>query len=172
MVNTGGNYKHGGKGTRLYGIWKSIRERCNTKTCRIYKNYGGRGISICKEWDDFKVFREWSLLNGYNDELTIDRIDVNGNYEPSNCRWATYKQQANNKRTNHNITYKGETKTLTEWADYTGIKVGTIWMRLKKGWSVDRALTEKVHVYDRNGETNNCMAIGSDGRAIIRDKAI
>lgn len=144
LFKEGNNLKHGGKGTRLYGIWKSMRERCNTKTCTIYKNYGGRGISICKEWDDFAVFRDWALNNGYSDELSIDRIDVNGNYNPENCRWATNKEQANNKRTSRLLTYNGETKTITEWAEKTGIKVGTIWARLHRGWSAERTLSEDV----------------------------
>lgn len=131
---------HGGRGTRLYHIWKSIRERCNTPTSTIYKNYGGRGISICKQWDDFKVFREWALTHGYNDSLTIDRIDVNGNYEPNNCRWATYKKQANNKRNNRYIEYQGQVKTMTEWAELYNIKLATLWSRLNRGWSIEKAL--------------------------------
>lgn len=131
---------HGGRGTRLYHIWKSIRERCNTPTSTIYKNYGGRGIKICKEWDDFKVFREWALTHGYNDSLTIDRIDVNGNYEPNNCRWVTYKKQANNKRNNRYIEYRGQVKTMTEWAELYNIKLATLWARLNRGWSIEKAL--------------------------------
>ena len=133
---------HGGRGTRLYGIWKSMRERCNTSSCNSYKNYGGRGIKICDEWDNFAVFREWALGAGYTDSLTIDRIDVNGNYEPDNCRWADYKTQANNTRANRLLTLNGVTKTMTQWADITGIKAATIHARLKRGWSVERALSK------------------------------
>ena len=111
-----GNRKHGLMGKRIYRIWKSMRQRCNSPSCRIYKRYGGRGISICEEWDDPKKFAEWAYSNGYSDELTIDRIDVNGDYCTENCRWATYKVQANNKRNNALIEYNGEKHTISEWA--------------------------------------------------------
>ena len=92
-------YKHGGKGTRLYRIWKSMRTRCNNPNSPSYKNHGARGITVCEEWQhSFEAFRDWALANGYHDCLTIDRVDNDGNYEPSNCWWATYKEQNINKR--------------------------------------------------------------------------
>ena len=93
------HYKHGGKGTRLYNIWKNARQRCrNPKNPDYKKWYGSRGIQFAKEWDDFGAFREWALANGYNERLTLDRIDPNGDYAPSNCRWATAKEQRQNQR--------------------------------------------------------------------------
>lgn len=93
------NTKHGKHGTRIYNIWKGIKTRCLNPNHGDYKNYGGRGITICSEWmHNFQEFYDWSMAHGYSDNLTIDRINVNGNYEPSNCRWVTMKEQAHNKR--------------------------------------------------------------------------
>lgn len=144
LFQEGNNRKHGDKDTRLYKIWKSMRERCTTPSQNRYKNYGAKGIRVCKEWDDYTAFKEWALSHGYTNELSIDRIDVNGNYEPSNCRWATAKQQANNKTNNRYITYNGETHTMTEWSDIVGIKAATIWARLNSGWTIDKTLSTPI----------------------------
>lgn len=93
------NTTHGEEGTRLYGIWRGMKSRCYNPNVQKYKDYGGRGIKICEEWlDDFQAFYDWAMSHGYTDALSIDRIDVDGNYEPSNCRWATAKEQRHNRR--------------------------------------------------------------------------
>lgn len=133
---------HGMTNTRLYTIWTSMKVRCYNKNCDAYNKYGGRGITICDEWkNDFSAFMKWAYENGYSEELTIDRINVNGNYEPDNCRWATYKTQANNTRKNKYLTLDGKTMTMKQWSEYTGIRYGTLYRRLKDGWSVKSALT-------------------------------
>lgn len=139
-----GNYRHGMRHTRIYNIWRSMRQRCFNSNCISFKNYGGKGVTVCKEWDEsFKSFFEWAESSGYADGLTIDRIDVNGDYEPSNCRWITQKEQQNNRTNNRKIEFQGETHTLGEWASITGIRLSTIWARLDSGWSVEKALTTK-----------------------------
>jgi len=108
---------------RLLRIYRQMKHRCYNELDSNYINYGGRGIIVCDEWiNDYYCFKEWALVNRYTDDLTIDRINVNGNYEPSNCKWSTYKEQANNTRTNKMIEYHGETKTLSEWCDELGIE--------------------------------------------------
>ena len=144
-AKTGNNRRtHGKHGTRLYRIWQAMHARCYIKTSPAYKNYGGRGITICAEWlKDFQAFYNWAILNGYEDNLTIDRIEVNGNYEPNNCRWITHAEQARNTRANHFITYNDETHTISEWAEKVGIKASIISWRLKHKWTIERALTTK-----------------------------
>lgn len=143
--------KHGMTHTRLFSIWDGMLDRCYHSYSIMYKNYGGRGISICDEWQkDFMNFYHWAIDNGYEDGLTIDRINTDGNYEPSNCRWATYKDQARNRRNNHFLTFNGETKTATEWAEITGIKLSTLLGRIDKGYSVEKALSMPVQTQKRN----------------------
>lgn len=125
--------KHGlSNKERLYQTWKNMRQRCSNPNRHDYSRYGGRGISVCQEWDDYTVFRKWALENGYTDRLTIDRIDSNGNYESSNCRWVDYKVQANNVRTNRIIEYKGKEMTMSEFADYLDMSYSTIQHRLDR----------------------------------------
>lgn len=139
------NTIHGGCGTRLYGIWCSIKDRTTNKNTPAYRWYGKRGISMCPEWQSFEKFRIWAKNSGYGAHLTIDRIDNDGNYEPNNCRWVTPKQQANNTRKNRMITYNGETHTVSEWAEITGIKRSTISNRINRDeWEIKKALTTPV----------------------------
>lgn len=128
------NYKHGGKGTRLFHTWVDMRQRCSNPHNHAYKNYGGRGIKVCSEWESFRAFQSWALSNGYKEELTIDRIDVNGNYCPENCRWVNAIVQGLNRRNNRHITYKGQTKTLKEWAEIYNMHYDKLRWRLNN-WS-------------------------------------
>lgn len=112
------SYKHGGEGTSLYSIWHGVKIRCLNQNSESYPNYGGRGISVCEEWlRDFSTFRSWALSNGYVKGLQIDRVDVNGNYEPSNCRWVTAKINGNNRRDNVILLAFGERKTMKQWSE-------------------------------------------------------
>lgn len=127
---------------RLYRIYYGMRTRCYNEDDVGYEIYGARGINVCDEWlNDFFTFQQWAFENGYRDDLTIDRINNDGNYEPSNCRWADIKTQCNNRRTTKFIEYKGIRKSISEWSATTGIRRGTIYSRLKKGWSVEDAIT-------------------------------
>lgn len=133
--------KHGGSHTRLYRIFQAIHERCYRPQHMHYANYGGRGIGVCDEWRrNFAAFREWSMSHGYDDTLSIDRIDNDRGYSPDNCRWADAITQQNNRRTCHTLTVDGRTHTISEWARISGIGNTTIRERLKRGWSEARAV--------------------------------
>lgn len=132
---------HGQCHSRLYNIWCGIRNRCSLPSTSCYKYYGARGIKVCEEWNDFPVFMEWALSHGYADNLTIDRIDIDGNYCPENCRWITIQEQQRNKRSNHYIEFNGERKTLKEWADSIGIHHVSLLERLERWDSLEDALT-------------------------------
>lgn len=145
---------------RLAIIRHSMYCRCYYPTTHGFERYGGRGIKMCDEWvKNPNTFYEWAINNGYKKNLTIDRIDVNGNYEPSNCRWATKEEQDNNRRNNRSISYKGETKTLSQWARQYSINIVTLSDRLKTGMSIDEALNKPAIKsggfiqYTLNGET-------------------
>ena len=144
------NSKHNGYKSRLYKVWDEMLCRCRPNNGSISKNYGDRGIRVCDEWQDFGAFREWAYANGYDDSLTrkecsIDRIDVNGNYEPSNCRWVDAITQNRNRRDNHILTYKGESHCVTEWGEILGINKHTLFKRLHNGWSVEATLGTPVN---------------------------
>lgn len=135
-------HKHGMTRTRLHRIWCSMRQRCNSENHKDYKFYGARGISICNEWDEFKRFYDWSVSNGYSDELTLDRIDNDGNYCPENCRWTDMKTQSKNKRCTK-LTFNGETHTIAEWSEIIGVSNSAIRERLAKGLPMHEVLAPK-----------------------------
>ena len=137
------NYKHGLCKTRIYRIWETMKHRCYCKGQTSYKYDGARGITVCDEWrNDFKAFYDWSMSNGYSDELTLERIDVNGNYSTDNCRWVSMKEQTRNKSSNRMMTYNGKTQCLSDWASELKIDRRTISKRIDKlGWTVEKALS-------------------------------
>lgn len=141
---------HGGFSTRLYPIWRSMLDRCYCENHRAYKAYGDRGIKVCDEWKDFEKFREWAVSNGYDEtapkwKCTLDRIDVNSDYEPSNCRWVDMKVQGRNKRNNRLLEYNGERHTLSEWAEILDIGYQTLYARITRyGWNGNKVLSEPV----------------------------
>lgn len=125
--------RHGKSKTRIYTIWVGMKMRCNNANCKAYKHYGDRGIKLCDEWNDFEQFEEWAKCNGYNDDLSIERIDYNDGYNPKNCTWIPINKQSSNRRSVVNIEYNGEIKLLTEWARYFNISHSTVQYHLKKG---------------------------------------
>ena len=137
--------KHGMSDTRLYSIWHAMNQRCFNANNSRYANYGGRNITVCDDWrDSFETFRDWAMANGYRDDLTIDRIDVNGSYSPGNCQWITNKEQQNNRRNNRMIEFNGEKKSLQQWAEKLNINNRALRKRIRSGWTKERALTEPV----------------------------
>lgn len=131
------NTTHGLSGAQRneYRSWKDMRSRCNNPRDSDYKDYGGRGIAVCEKWSSFRQF--FADMGVKPDRTTLDRMDVNGNYEPGNCRWATAKEQANNKRTNVYISISGVEKTLQEWSDFYGVRRETARWRMKQGWTIE-----------------------------------
>lgn len=126
--------KHGQSGTKLYAIWVTMRQRCYNTNNKDFYNYGEKGIKVCDEWTkDFSEFYRWAMENGYAESLSIDRIDPYGNYEPSNCRWATIQEQANNKKNTIYVEVDGSTYTLTELSNLYGIRRETLEMRYIRG---------------------------------------
>ena len=140
-----GHFTHNGSNTRLYETWVNMKTRCLNPNNRAYKWYGAVGVTICQEWMQFENFQQWALSSGYTDDLTIDRIDPSGNYCPNNCRWITISEQQNNRKSNHYLTYNGETHTVKDWAKITGLRYATLLTRInREKWDVERALTTPV----------------------------
>ena len=118
-----------------------MKTRCSYAKSDNYSYYGGRGIAVCDEWKGFKAFKQWALKSGYSDSLTIDRIEGSKDYCPENCRWATVKEQNNNTSQNHILEHSGKRMNITQWSEETGINKKTIYERIRRGWSAERALT-------------------------------
>ena len=144
------NIKHGGTGTRLHNVWIMMKQRCNNpKTCE-YHRYGGRGIKVCDEWASFNNFRDWAMSNGYDPDAprgkcTLDRIDNDGDYEPSNCRWVDMLEQMKNRpRRGCYYEYHGECHTLYEWAKIIGASHNLLRSRIRYGWDIERVLNTPV----------------------------
>lgn len=132
---------HGGRHTRLYGIWCGMKNRCYNENVVSFPDYGGRGITVCSEWlDNFAAFRDWALANGYRDDLSIDRRNNDMGYSPDNCRWATGTDQANNKRTSRSVTLNGESRTIAEWSKLTGINASVLSWRARNGWTPEEII--------------------------------
>jgi hypothetical protein len=130
---------HGYRRERIYSIWTAMKSRCNNKNNKRYKRYGGRGIKVYPKWDTSPMsFIIWAKANGYSDEMTIERIDVNGNYEPNNCTFILMSMQARNRTNNTLITYRHKTQTMAAWAEETGISPKTLSTRLNRGWHISR----------------------------------
>lgn len=152
------------KDKRLYSIYYGIRARCYNTNQPGYIHYGGRGIKMCYEWENnFYAFQSWALNHGYQDGLSIDRIDNDGDYSPNNCRWVNNTQQQNNKRNNRTCTIQGVTKTLSEWSEIYHINLHTIYGRLRNGWDIVKAITQPSKgkrniMITYNGRTQNIPA--------------
>ena len=142
------HYVHGESHTRLNHIWSGMKKRCDNKNCSNYRIYGGRGIKYCKEWGDYLNFREWALQNGYSDNLTLERIDVDGDYCPENCTWITLEEQAKNKRDTIRIEINGETKCLKDWCKIYGKNYSKVYCRIfRDQMEPIRALIEDRYDY-------------------------
>ena len=142
---------HGLTDTRIGRIWTAIKSRCQNSKNKSYKNYGGRGITICNEWMNLLNFHNWAVENGYDDSLTIDRIDNNGNYEPSNCRWATSKEQSRNKRNSCFYFFDGKNATISEWSEIVGLPATCIDQRIRVlKWSFEKAITTPILIIKKS----------------------
>lgn len=137
--------------TRLYNTWSNMKDRCKNPNSKYFSRYGGRGISVCDDWEDFERFMEWATTNGYTDEMTIDRIDNDGNYCPENCRWITMKEQENNRSNNRLFTLNGKTQSLALWCDEFNQSYKTVYKRIfVLGWDFEKAVTAPIDVSKRN----------------------
>jgi hypothetical protein len=125
----------------FYHAWAAMIQRCENDNDSRFKDYSGRGITVCPEWHDFETFYKWATANGWKPGLQIDRIDNDGPYAPWNCRWITRTENSRNKRTSHFITISGIKRTVTEWSELSGIKLSTLLNRIRSGWTDDNLLS-------------------------------
>lgn len=144
------NITHGMTGSRLYNIWYGMKDRCTNPNSSTFNYYGGRGIRFSDEWKNFAPFMEWALSNGYQDDLTLERKDVDKNYDPGNCEWVSMRVQNLNKRNTLLVEYKGETKPLKTWCKELGKDYLRVWKRLNRGWSTSDAFEVKCGGSARN----------------------
>lgn len=173
------NTKHGMYRTRVYCCWNDMKQRCFNPNNKAYPNYGARGIKVCDDWLDkengFMNFYNWAMENGYQDNLTLDRIDVNGNYEPSNCRWLTIQEQQFNKTTNHLITFNEKTQTTAEWGKELNISPILLSSRLNKlNWSIEKALSTPVknrfnYIIEQYDANDTLIKVWNSAREIERE---
>lgn len=153
------NMSHGGAHTRLYQVWSNMRRRCSDPKNNRYQNYGDRGIRVCEEWEHFENFREWAYATGYDDKApygvcTIERINTDGNYEPSNCTWKSIKEQCSNRTSNILITYNGKTLTATEWEKELHFSKDRVCMRIRRGWTPIEAVSIPIGGKRGNARAN------------------
>lgn len=157
--------KDGRSKTRLYHIWVYMRKRCNNPNDDAYERYGGRGIRVCDEWNmSFDSFKEWAEKSGYADDLTIERLDVNGNYQPDNCTWITRAEQAKNRRSSNMLTINGITKTAADWSRDAGFEKHVVMDRIRKGMDLEEAISRpsrQKKQYTVNGEVGTISEIAS-----------
>lgn len=152
LKNNNPGLKHGLAGSRIYMCWQNMTRRCINPKSEAYKYYGARGIKVCDKWKTFEGFYE-DMKEGYKENLTIDRIDSNGNYQKSNCRWSTIAEQNDNRRSNHYIEFQGKSMTVKQWAEYLGVPRTRINSRLIRGMEIEDCLNPNL--FPRNNH-NNC----------------
>jgi len=158
-----GYCRRGQKRPRLYGIWIGMRRRCNSPKCKDYCRYGDRGILVCEEWNSsFQNFYDWAITNGYSDNLTIERKDVNKGYSPNNCTWIIAGQQAYNRRTNHKIALNGKKMTISEWAKEYGLQKTTLRARLMAGWNIEEAVKLPSQYSSPTARGNHPVTFGGE----------